>query len=192
MYIPDVILSEQRFRGKMLGLRVDTLALPDGSSYTREIVEYGVAVVLVPVDEAGCILMVRQYRHAVKEWLLELPAGGVDERDASPEAAAVRELREETGHNGTLTRIGGMFLAPGYSEEYQHVYAAHDLVEDALEADEDEESRAGARHAGGRAPPGRRGPDPRRQEHRRAAHVPAAPREGVARTHNEEGPGHSS
>jgi ADP-ribose pyrophosphatase len=139
VYIPEVILSEERFRGKMLGLRVDTLALPDGSSYTREIVEYGVAVVLVPVDDAGCILMVRQYRHAAKEWLLELPAGGVDNRDPSPEAAAIRELREETGHSGALTRIGGMFLAPGYSEEYQHVYAAHDLVEDALDADEDED-----------------------------------------------------
>jgi ADP-ribose pyrophosphatase len=137
--IPDVIHSEERFRGKILGLRVDTLAAADGTTYTREIVEYGQAVVLVPVDDAGCLLMVRQYRHAVKQWLLELPAGGVDERDASPEAAAVRELREETGHNGALTRIGGMFLAPGYSEEYQHVYVVRDLVEDALDADEDEE-----------------------------------------------------
>lgn len=123
----------------MIGVRVDTLALPDGSSYTREIVEYGVAVVLVPVDADGCLLMVRQYRHPARQWLLELPAGGVDERDGSPEEAAVRELREETGRRGALTRIGGMFLAPGYSEEYQHVYVARDLVEDGLEADEDEE-----------------------------------------------------
>ncbi|HYM16113.1 MAG TPA: NUDIX hydrolase [Dehalococcoidia bacterium] len=136
---PEVIRSEQRFRGKILGLRVDTLAAPDGTAYTREIVEYGVAVVLVPVDAAGCLLMVRQYRHAAKAWLLELPAGGVDQRDASPEAAALRELREETGHRGTLTRIGGMFLAPGYSEEYQHVYVASGLVEDPLAADDDED-----------------------------------------------------
>lgn len=119
-------------------MRVDTLRLADGTSYAREIVEYGTAVVLVPVAADGRLLMVRQYRHATGKWLLELPAGGVDERDSSPEEAALRELREETGHRGTLTRIGGMFLAPGYSEEYQHIYAATDLVEDALEADEDE------------------------------------------------------
>jgi len=95
--------------------------------------------VLVPVDGAGRLLMVRQYRHPAGAWLLELPAGGVDPTDASPEAAAQRELREETGHRGTLRRIGGMYLAPGYSEEYQHIYAATGLIEDALDADEDED-----------------------------------------------------
>ncbi|HEY8171948.1 MAG TPA: NUDIX hydrolase [Dehalococcoidia bacterium] len=118
---------------------MDTLRRPDVGTYTREVVEYGVAVVLVPVDVDGRLLLVRQYRHPVRAWLLELPAGGVDERDETPEAAAQRELREETGHRGTLRRIGGMFLAPGYSEEYQHVYVATDLVEDALDADEDED-----------------------------------------------------
>lgn len=120
-------------------MRVDTLREDDGRTYTREVVEYGVAVVLVPVDADGRLLMVRQYRHPTGKWLLELPAGGVDERDTTPEDAAQRELREETGHRGALIRIGGMFLAPGYSEEYQHIYAATDLVEDALEADEDED-----------------------------------------------------
>jgi len=137
--VPQVVASERIFDGRMIGVRVDTLRLPGGATHTREIVEYGVAVVLVPVDTDGWLLMVRQYRHAVGAWLLELPAGGVDETDASPEAAAQRELREETGHRGTLLRIGGMFLAPGYSEEYQHVFVATDLVGDALAADEDED-----------------------------------------------------
>ncbi len=139
MEIPRVVATRRVFDGKMIGARVDTLRLADGTSYEREVVEYGQAVVLVPVDAQGRLLLVRQYRHPVRAWLLELPAGGVDERDASPEAAAQRELREETGHRGTLRRIGGMFLAPGYSTEYQYVYAVHDLVEDALEADADED-----------------------------------------------------
>ena len=105
-------------------MRVDALREAGGATYDRVVVEYGVAVVLVPVDADGRLLMVRQYRHPTGRWLLELPAGGVDERDASPEEAAQRELREETGHRGTLTRIGGLFLAPGYSEEYQHMYVA--------------------------------------------------------------------
>lgn len=137
--IPEVIGSERFFRGKIIGLRVDEMRFADGTSYKREVVEYGVAVVLVPVAPDGRLLMVRQYRHATRKWLLELPAGGVDERDASPAEAAQRELREETGHRGTLTRIGGMYLAPGYSEEYQEIFVADDLVEDALDADEDED-----------------------------------------------------
>lgn len=136
--VPEVVSSERKFDGRMIGVRVDTLRLPDGSSYVREVVEYGTAVVLVPVDREGRLLMVRQYRHPAGAWLLELPAGGVDESDASFEAAAQRELREETGHRGTLTRIGGMYLAPGYSEEYQHIFAATDMVADPLDADDDE------------------------------------------------------
>lgn len=139
--IPAVTASERVFSGRMVGLRIDTLRTGDGAIYHREVVEYGVAVVLVPVDAQGRLLMVRQYRHPAGRWLLELPAGGVDAKDASPEAAALRELREETGCRGTLERIGGMFLAPGYSEEWQEVFVASDLAEDALEADEDEDLR---------------------------------------------------
>jgi ADP-ribose pyrophosphatase len=139
MDIPEVVGSERVFDGKALSVRVDALREAGGATYAREVVEYGVAVVLVPVDADGRLLMVRQYRHPVGRWLLELPAGGVDDRDASPEDAALRELREETGHRGTLTRIGGLYLAPGYSDEYQHMYAAHGLVEDPLDADEDED-----------------------------------------------------
>ena len=140
--IPVVVHTERVFRGRMIGLRVDTLRPGDGdATYTREIVEYGVAVVLVPVDADGRLLLVRQYRHAAGAWLLELPAGGVDREDESPAAAALRELREETGHRGALERIGGMYLAPGYSEEWQEIFVATDLVADALEADEDEDLR---------------------------------------------------
>ncbi|HEX5480344.1 MAG TPA: NUDIX hydrolase [Dehalococcoidia bacterium] len=139
METPRVADTRQVFDGGLIQVRVDTLQREDGTSFEREVVTYGQAVVLVPVDADGRLLLVRQYRHAVGAWLLELPAGGIDEDDASPDAAALRELREETGHRGTLERLGGMFLAPGYSNEYQHVFVAHDLAEDALEADEDED-----------------------------------------------------
>ena len=138
MDIPEVTASRRGFESPILDLRVDSLREAGGATYDRVVVEYGVAVVLVPVDTDGRLLMVRQYRHPVARWLLELPAGGVDERDASPQDAALRELREETGFRGALTRIGGLFLAPGYSDEVQHMYVARDLVEDPLAADEDE------------------------------------------------------
>lgn len=138
-WLPELVSSETQFEGRFLAVRVDTLRAPDGRMMTREVVSYGTAVVLVPVTQDGRLLLVRQYRHPTGRWLLEFPAGGVDEDDASPEDAAVRELREETGHRGTVRRIGGLYLAPGYSDEYQHIYVAEDLVEDALDADEDED-----------------------------------------------------
>jgi len=139
--IPQVTASERVFDGVKVAVRIDTLSYVGGASHRYEAVEYGNAAVLVPVDSDGRLIFVRQYRHAVGEWLLELPAGGIDERDASPAGAAQRELREETGFRGTLTQIGEMFLAPGYSDEYQYVFVARDLVEDALPTDEEEDLR---------------------------------------------------
>lgn len=139
--IPETIASERVFEGRLIALRIDDLRTRDGATYRREVVEYGAAVVLVPVDADGRLLMVRQYRHPVGAWLLELPAGGIDAHDASPADAALRELREETGHRGTLLQIGRMFLAPGYSDELQYVFEARDLISDALDADEDEDLR---------------------------------------------------
>ncbi len=139
--IPQVTASERVFDGVKLAVRIDTLTYTNGASHRYEAVEYGNAAVLVPVDGDGRLIFVRQYRHAIGEWLLELPAGGIDERDSSPAEAAQRELREETGYRGTLTQIGEMFLAPGYSDEYQYVFIACDLAEDALPADEEEDLR---------------------------------------------------
>jgi ADP-ribose pyrophosphatase len=139
--IPQLVESKRIFDGVVLGLRVDTLRGGDGRTFERETVEYRDAVVVVPVTADGHLLMVRQYRHAAGAWLLEMPAGSIDDRDGTPEEAAQRELREETGHRGTLERIGGWYLAPGYATEFQHIFLARDLVEDALDADEDEDLR---------------------------------------------------
>ncbi len=141
MDIPQVTGTEHVFDSPILGLRVDALRDAAGASYNRVVVEYGEAVVLVPVADDGRVLMVRQYRHPTGRWLLELPAGGIDERDTIPADAALRELREETGYRGTIEQIGGFFLAPGYSDEYQYIFAASDLSEDPLDADEDEDLR---------------------------------------------------
>jgi ADP-ribose pyrophosphatase len=124
---------------EFIGLRIDTIAGPDESRYTRAVVEYGASVALIAIDAGGKLLMVRQYRHPAGAWMLEIPAGGVDAHDTSPAAAALRELREETGYRGRITRLGGFFLACGYSDEYMDVFLAEDLVEDPLQADDDED-----------------------------------------------------
>ncbi len=137
--IPNVVSSERVIDRDFIGLRIDRLAAPGGATYSRAVVEYGVSVALVAIDDDGALLMVRQYRHPTGRWLLEVPAGGVDDHDASPEAGALRELREETGYRGDLKRLGGFFLACGYSDEYMHVFLAEHLVEDPLAGDEDED-----------------------------------------------------
>jgi ADP-ribose pyrophosphatase len=81
---------------------------------------------------------VRQYRHATKQELLELPAGTLEPGE-EPEACARREAREEIGMAARLIqKIGEFFLAPGYSNEYMRVYLAIDLTPDPLKGDDDE------------------------------------------------------
>jgi ADP-ribose pyrophosphatase len=134
----ELLKSEICYRGRAFIIRQDTLSLPDGRETRLDIVEHPGSVSIIPLDDQGNLLFVRQYRHAAGVDLLELPAGTSD-RDESPEICARRELREETGMAaGHLEHLGGFFLAPGYSTEYMHIYLATELRPDPLEADSDE------------------------------------------------------
>ena len=134
----ELISSENTYRGKAFSVRRDQLRLPDGSLARLDIVEHVGAVTVLPVDEAGQVWFVRQYRHAAGMQLLELPAGTL-ESDEEPEACARREIREETGMAaGRLQLLGEFFLAPGYSTEYMYVFLAGELTHDPLPGDADE------------------------------------------------------
>ncbi len=120
-------------------LRIDTIRLSNGESYTKEIVEHRGAVAIVPFLDAATVLMVRQYRIAVGKQLLEIPAGTL-ERGEDLDACAARELEEEIGYQaGTLTRLFSQYLAPGYSDEVLHAYRATNLVETAQANEIDEQ-----------------------------------------------------
>ena len=134
----ELVKSEIVYPGRAFTIRRDTMRLPDGREARLDIVEHIGSVVILPLDENGNILFVRQYRHAAGQELLELPAGTLDE-DEEPVACAHREIREETGMAaGRLESLGGFYLAPGYSTEYMHVYLATALQFAPLEADADE------------------------------------------------------
>jgi len=125
-------------KGRAFAIRRDLLKTPDGHETKFEIIEHGGSVVIVPIDENGKMLLVRQYRHATGGDLLELPAGTLDE-DEKPEVCAAREIREETGMAaGVLTKLGEFYLAPGYSTEFMVVFLATDLSPNPLDADDDE------------------------------------------------------
>ena len=123
------------FCGSIMTVTVDTLRHRDGSEARFEVVEHPDAVTVVPVDESGNVVMVRQYRHAPRRVLLELPAGKI-ERGEEPAAAAQRELREETGlAAGELRPLGGFYAAPGFLTEYLHLFLARDLRPSPLQPD---------------------------------------------------------
>lgn len=133
-----LLKSEVLFRGRAFSIRRDVLLTPDGREARFDIVEHHGSVILIPLDDEGNLLFVRQYRHAVGGDLLELPAGSLDEGEA-PETCAARELREETGYAAqVLEKVGEFYLAPGYSTEKMTVFIARQLYAAPLEADADE------------------------------------------------------
>jgi ADP-ribose pyrophosphatase len=92
----QTVASRQLFSGRLLGLRIDTVRLPEGMEVTREIVEHPGAAAVVPLTDDGQVLLVRQWRHPIGAPSLEIPAGTLDGSE-SPQACAERELCEEIG-----------------------------------------------------------------------------------------------
>jgi len=126
------------FQGRVFDVRQDRIELPDGRQVQMDIVVHHAAVTILPIDAEGQVWFIRQYRHAIGEDLLELPAG-VSEPGEDPLASAQRELREEIGlAAGRLEKLGGFHLAPGYSTEYMHLFLGSDLIPAPLPGDETE------------------------------------------------------
>ena len=134
-----VVDSQHVYRGRAIHMRVDSVVKPNDKETTREVVEHVDCVVILPIDSKGNVLLVRQFRHAVGKELLELPAGSIDPGE-TPEQAAVRELREETGYKpGKLERLGGFYAAPGYCTEYLHFFRATQFEKSPLTAEDTDE-----------------------------------------------------
>lgn len=131
--------SEVVFHGKILKVKVDTLAYDRGQAVTREIVESGSTVVILPIDRERNVLLVRQFRYPVGASLLEAPAGRIEVGETSIEAAQ-RELREEVGYaSRDIREIGSFWISPGYCTEYMYAYLAKDLIPSKLVSDDDED-----------------------------------------------------
>lgn len=133
------IESRLAYEGKIINLRVDKIRLSTGGVGTREIVEHSDCVCMVPLDEHRNVVLVRQYRKAIEEDLLEVPAGGVEPGEVS-EDAVLRELQEETGYTADrLRHLSSFWTTPGFCTELMHSYLATGLRRSVLEGDEDED-----------------------------------------------------
>lgn len=125
------------FQGNIISLQVDEVALPNGATSTREIVKHPGAVAVIAIAD-GKLLVVEQYRKPLERLQVEIPAGKLDAGEA-PEAAAMRELEEETGYACESVRLlHSMATSPGFADEVIHLYVAEGLRPGVARPDEDE------------------------------------------------------
>jgi ADP-ribose pyrophosphatase len=132
------LTSKQIFDGKVVKLFVDTVELPDGKEAVREIVRHPGAVCVIPVTNEGEVIMVKQYRYAFEQIMLEIPAGKLEPGE-DPFEAVKRELEEESGVvAGNIEYMGEIFTTVAIFDEKIHAYLATDLVYKNAHPDEDE------------------------------------------------------
>jgi ADP-ribose pyrophosphatase len=131
------------FEGRVFSVVVESIATRKGGKMDVEIVRHPGSVVLIPVTEAGEIILVKQYRHSIGRAVWELPAGTL-KRNEEPQKAAGRECHEEIGLvPSQLDMLGGFFPTPGYCDEEMNFFKATGLREpregEKAEQDEDED-----------------------------------------------------
>jgi ADP-ribose pyrophosphatase len=134
----ETIASRVAFQGRTIRVLEERVRIPNGNEVALDVVRHPGAAAVVPLDVDGHVLMVRQYRHTVGGWLLEVPAGKLSPGEP-PEACAHRELEEEAGvRAGTLRPLGAIYVSPGFCDEKIWLYLATDLApgRQALEDDE--------------------------------------------------------
>lgn len=111
------LASHRMYESPWISVRKDDIRQPSGALSDRHVAERPPSVVIVPVTTDDHVLLVRQWRHAADQHLIELPAGLIDPGE-SVEETARRELREETGHEASeVTVLGTAFLSPGFTDE---------------------------------------------------------------------------
>jgi len=138
--IPEKILKENIiYDGFVLRLSVYDIELPSGKKSEREVVSHKGAIAIVPLTPENDVILIKQFRSATREFMIEIPAGILEPHE-DPIEGAQRELREETGYStDTITPIQGIHPTPGYSNEYIHLFLAQDLKIDPLPQDDEED-----------------------------------------------------
>lgn len=135
--------SEIAYKGKVVNVYRDTVLEPGGRENVREVVRHSGSVVILAADESAnpddpTIVLIRQYRHAAGQYLIELPAGRIDAGEA-PLAAAKREMIEETGFRAKRWKpLVTYFASPGFLGEAMTIFVAHDLRPGTATPEEDE------------------------------------------------------
>jgi ADP-ribose pyrophosphatase len=126
------------FRGRKIQVALDTTTLPSGETVQRDVVLHPGAVAILPLVEKEQVCLVRNHRPIIGETLLEVPAGTLEPNEP-PEAAAARELAEETGYRaGRWRKLAEFVPSPGVLSERTHLFLAQDLTSGRLQLEKDE------------------------------------------------------
>jgi len=134
---PEFIDSKKIFEGRVFDVTVDTVR-EHGQTYVRDVVRHPGSAVILPVFDDDTIALVKQYRHPAVKYLLELPAGTLNDRER-PEVGAARELEEELGLvAGRMEKLSEFFISPGFLSEKMWLYLATDLQETQQRLEDDE------------------------------------------------------
>jgi ADP-ribose pyrophosphatase len=133
-----VLKKIQLHQGRVFALIREKITLPNGTTIDLDIIRHPGAAAMVPLSEEGSLVMVRQYRHAIGEYIWEIPAGTLNSGE-SPLECAKRELIEETGYSATeWEELGAIVPVPGYSDEEIHIFLAQGLRPARQDLDPDE------------------------------------------------------
>jgi ADP-ribose pyrophosphatase len=125
----ETVASQDIYRGRVIALRADEVAMPDGRVARREVVEHFGAVAIAALDDQDRVVVIHQYRHPLGRRLWELPAGLLDEPDEAPQDAAARELAEEVGLAAAdWSVLVDVAASPGFTDEVVRVYLARELA----------------------------------------------------------------
>lgn len=135
------ISSQSIFKGRILDLSVRTIKLPNGETAPREVVEHRPASAVMAINDQKQMLLVKQWREPIKQLTLEVPAGLIDDTDASPLDAMKRELNEEGGYRAEYwEKVSEFYSSPGFTNEKLYLFYCDTLtkIENKRSLDADE------------------------------------------------------
>lgn len=131
--------------GAIIDYYQDTMQIPNGNVVKWDFIKHKGAAAVVPVDDKGRLIMVRQYRNALERYTLEIPAGGLNAVDEPTMDAALRELEEETGYKaGHVELLISIYTTVAFCNEKIDIYLATNLTLGKQHLDEDEYVQVGA------------------------------------------------
>jgi len=128
-----------KYHSRVFDVYEGEVSFPNGRKSRQSWIDHKPCIAVVPVTDAGNLILIRQYRHATRQVITEIPAGAIDKAEESVEACAQRELAEEIGFQAKrLEKLFEGYLIPGYGNEYMYFFLARELFRLQLPPDEDE------------------------------------------------------
>lgn len=140
-FYEKTVKSESIFKGNVTEYVVEQVTLPNGKMAQREIVRHDKAAAIIAFTKDDRLILVRQYRKAIEQVSVEIPAGLIDKTDEDGLSAAKREFEEETGYQAKeWSPVTSFYSTPGFTDEYLEIFEAKELtkVDNPIEQDEDE------------------------------------------------------